>query len=375
MRFKIVTALACLIAINTYAQTPVVTTTTETKPATTFTVDVKNLKFNGDMRYRFDHADVEDNDNTYTDQKLRARLGVQAQLWDAKFDFRVSMGPGRTSTNVTLGSNSNASGNYALGVDRASFALGSETLVATFGRMGNPFVLVGSTDLVWDSDLNFDGISFKWIPAMESLNTTVSLSRFVIVTEGDTNSVNLNTLQVAVKKDFDDQHILATAGYHFYENLGGNAGLANGGTSGNPFTSGTDDDFYTDDFSIIDIGLEYGFKVGAQSLALYGNFIQNTEASNDDIGYLAGVRVNKLKKKDDWTVYYDFRELEASSTVGAFTDGESFQGGTDGNSHRLGFGYQVGESWYVAATALKGKNGLDNGIDVNRYLVDIGASF
>lgn len=90
--------------------------------------------------------------------RLRARLGVNAVIADdLQAHFRLATGGTTTSSNQTLGSDFNKL-NFAL--DRAYFDYkpleGAQVLV---GRMSNPWF---STDMLWDDDVNFDGIAGKY---------------------------------------------------------------------------------------------------------------------------------------------------------------------------------------------------------------------
>lgn len=99
--------------------------------------------------------------NSLEDRKrfhLRARFGVKAQITDwISADLRIATGNGRSpiSTNQTLGGN--GSSNYALWLDRASIRLKpSDEVAIDLGRFANPF---WSSDLVFDTDMNFDGVA------------------------------------------------------------------------------------------------------------------------------------------------------------------------------------------------------------------------
>ena len=89
--------------------------------------------------------------------RLRARLGVLAKITDgvsAGMRFTTGNTNDRVSTNQTLGSNFNK---YSFLVDRAYIKFDPvEWASVSGGRMPNPWF---ATDLVWDEDLNFDGIA------------------------------------------------------------------------------------------------------------------------------------------------------------------------------------------------------------------------
>jgi hypothetical protein len=115
--------------------------------------------------------------------RFRARLGILAQINDElTAGFRLSSGntTNPVSTNQTLGTDFNKT---TLVIDRAyleyqplpySAAAG---LTLWGGRMPNPFF---STSLVWDDDLNFDGVAgryqYSWTPFLKPYVTLGAFS-------------------------------------------------------------------------------------------------------------------------------------------------------------------------------------------------------
>lgn len=101
--------------------------------------------------------------NTLEDRqrfRLRARLGVKAQITDwITADIRLATGASSSpvSTNQTMGAD--GSGKYHLWLDRASIRLApTENVALEFGRFANP---LWTSDLVFDNDMNFDGVAIS----------------------------------------------------------------------------------------------------------------------------------------------------------------------------------------------------------------------
>lgn len=118
----------------------------------------------------FPTGNVADNVNRL---RLRARLGVLAKINDsvsAGLRFTTGNVNDRVSTNQTLGSNFNK---YSFLVDRAYIKFDpAEWASVSGGRIPNPWF---STDLVWDEDLNFDGVAVS----LRNVTPTQSLRPFV----------------------------------------------------------------------------------------------------------------------------------------------------------------------------------------------------
>lgn len=109
----------------------------------------------------------EDKDRTRF--RIRARLGAEADMgdnWTAGFRIATGETSTPTSTNQSLGLASQGQGGnfskYAIWLDRAFLKYEStpnpdKMFTAVIGRGDNPFF---STDLIYDEDLGFDGVSF-----------------------------------------------------------------------------------------------------------------------------------------------------------------------------------------------------------------------
>jgi hypothetical protein len=154
--------------------------------------------------------------------QLRARLGVRAQITDwIAADVRVATGNESSpiSTNQTLGAD--GSSNYQLWLDRASIRL---TPVAgvniDFGRFDNPF---WTSDLVYDNDLNFDGVAISGSGALsDQLSLFGSAGAFpVFNTDLNFGSSGIGTYAGGAFPSKDKYLFAAQAGVEFrpVENL------------------------------------------------------------------------------------------------------------------------------------------------------------
>lgn len=143
----------------------------------------QRIKLSGDLRVRYEKDFFDPQNgitynpstsnplqtlNTTVDRqalKLRARLAVDAKVGD---DFQVGLGlatdtnrsPGSpVSTNATLG---DAFNKKAIALDKAYLKWSPDPSFAAWaGRFPAPWY---STDLVWDPDINFDGVALQFRP-------------------------------------------------------------------------------------------------------------------------------------------------------------------------------------------------------------------
>ena len=91
--------------------------------------------------------------------RVRARFGLQAALtdtWSAGLRIATGSSDSPVSTNQTLGGGLSKKDIW---LDRARITWAPGVWNITAGRAENPFV---SSDLLYDGDLNFDGVSASW---------------------------------------------------------------------------------------------------------------------------------------------------------------------------------------------------------------------
>jgi sulfur carrier protein ThiS len=127
------------------------------------------ISLKGDLRYRYELISDETTNamgiqttaDRYRD-RVRARFNMEAKATDTVlvgFGFATTEGGDPRSSNQTLGGNGNLS-KYSLWLDRAALQLTPlDGLALSFGRFANPF---WSSELVFDNDLNFDGVAARY---------------------------------------------------------------------------------------------------------------------------------------------------------------------------------------------------------------------
>ncbi|MHC5165714.1 MAG: putative porin, partial [Planctomycetota bacterium] len=128
---------------------------------------LEDIKFYGDFRYRYEYRDRDWKSGSTDRHRVRARVGLKYDINDiatAEFfdDDGDTIGGDYVSGNKTLGDYW-ASKN--LWVDRAYVAYNpnwADGITALFGKMGNPFYKAGKNQLIWDGDLNPEGIALQY---------------------------------------------------------------------------------------------------------------------------------------------------------------------------------------------------------------------
>ncbi len=366
----------------------------------------ERLRWGGDMRLRYqgdffpsgnaDFAKPSDPDkvlNTESDRhrfRYRVRLKVKADIWNQdegapgslQAGIRLATGNEHdpVSTNDTLGDYYNKD-NFL--VDRAylkwsylfdqEWGLGRPAIEVSGGKIPNPFF---HTDLVWDSDLNFEGVALKL-----NANQDVTSPWDIFVTLGGFPLQELELYQrdkwlyggqagIAYNQEGAFSARLGVAMYE-YENIKGEPVDPSVASVSSKYWSAplyqqkgnilVDLDPTTDyrlglasDFSLLNITgqVDVGFWAPVY-VSLFGDYVRNMDFdekrirrllqsagnlqadyavdSEADEGYLVGIKVGhrKMRQFGDWKLSLYYKYLEADAVVDAFTDSDFHLGGTN----------------------------------------------
>ena len=331
------------------------------------TIDPTLLKWSGNLRHRFDSIRNESpaagKNETYDQARLRLRFGATANpVENLKIEMRLATGTGGTSTNQSYGDTVKGSRNYEIKLDRAAFDYGVNDFIHVGGgRMANPFVLVGENDMLFDSDLNFDGTAFLLGQNWGDVEVGVSAGLFILDDSKDTSAasasdVRLDALQVNAKVKMGWMDVIATAAEYTYCGVSQHAAIVTGDFAGNSNSGGV----YTYGYRVTAYGLELQTTMSEIPLRAFFEMAQNSEGI-DRTASIVGLRMGQLKNAGDFAMAWDYREVQKDATLGILTDAEAFGGGTDGRSHRFTAGYGVNKSLSAWLAFLSGEKGISAG--------------
>lgn len=322
----------------------------------------EKVKISGDLRYRHEHIDEETGTTTVEwkngrdRHRIRARLMLEAIVnneWDVA--FRLASGSkDPTSANQSL-ENSFSSKDFWL--DLAYFNWHPESmggLNVVGGKMKNPFYKVGKNQLVWDGDLNPEGLAVQVnMPIFGEDELFFNGGGFWVDESSSGVDTSLWGAQAYIRHDLgNSDYFLGGASYWDYGNIQGSSDLKSTWSDSSSFFGNTSDaNMFTSDYDILEVFGEYGFKFDSMPVAFYGSWVQNLVSSTSrDKGWLIGGKLNKAKAPGSWEVSYDYRVLAADAVVGALSDSDFIGGGTDGRGHKFGFKYQLAKNVQAATT-------------------------
>jgi len=369
-----------------------------------FSFKGERTEFKIDLRYRHEQIDKEGYDMRVR-HRLRARLGIFVSANDElDLGFRLASGSSDpVSTNQTLSGSFSSKGVW---IDLAYFDYHPEALKGLNligGKMKNPFFWKSKAELIWDTDLNPEGLLVKYKYSFDPITFNLNAGGFWLEErkakktedeKNDNDSAFLGgqaTLDFNFLEDYRFHFILGTGYYHFihmedYETLV----EADDGFGNNVNDDGT----YAHKFKELELHTELKFKINEIPFSLFGNYVKNHGVEEDnlkdndkyedniadfekeDTGWMAGFKIGKCKKRNSWEIRYIYRRLEADAVVGALTDSDFRGGGTDAKGHEIGIGYQPFKYWKIGFTFFHNTIGLnlsegEEETDYKRYQLDI----
>jgi hypothetical protein len=359
---------------------------------------ITELELFGDLRVRYEYrggrlpSNDPNNPNDWQErerERYRLRLGLRGTVLDDWFfGLRLETSAGARSTNVTMGGDAgNGNGPFNKGDDGISVGQaylgykGFPETTLTGGRFAIPFV---KTSLVWDDDINVEGLAEQWrhtftfadaAPASESfgkdgkavapspsepflrLDVFANFGQFVYDDSNPTNPIgarptqtqpiggetqlipNTNAFllgwQIGAKLDFP--HIVYFQIAPTLYNYTGNGNDFSLHFSGDPPINGVNQNQTgINSLLVFDIPAEIGWQVGKIPMRMFGDFATNidaddraTAAGHPDKGgnryaYQIGLGIGQLKKKRNWELDAWWQHQDQYSLDCNLTDNDLF---------------------------------------------------
>lgn len=339
----------------------------------------ERIQWKGDFRYRYENID-QDGKDSRNRSRIRARTSLVAELSDT-VEVGVGLATGGddpVSSNQTIGGGGSSKD---IKVDLAYFNWsGLENTNIIGGKYSNFLVRPAKKGLRWDGDWRPEGIGAIWD------NDTFFVQGLGTWLEGDSKNgtqfawvaqagMNINIGETGKLKFGAGYSVFDIAGetplFGDPEDFYGNSFVCD---PGYPVIG---DCQFKYDYHNVEAFAEYSFKLGGKSVSLFGNYTVNTEADDDDTGYLFGAKYGSAKDKGDWDITYFYELLEADATVGLLADSDFGGGGTDAKGHVFSGTYAFHKAWNFKATYFINTVNLASGDDddYERLQLDLNFKF
>lgn len=310
---------------------------------------VDKLEVSGDFRLRYEANSSDGPIPSWDRGVLRGRFGAAYKLSD-----RVTLG-GRIVTgdadnprtsDTTIGS---FNGDFDISLDQAYVAFTNNDLFLTGGKFAKPFI---STELVWDGDVNPQGLGGHF----EFFDTERSAARFAGIYFLINQSIfekGSDMLGGQVSLDFriqDNWNVSLSTAYYDY-----NIGLLNptvpGGARGNNVTD--DRLHYVSDFNLWDtVGtLSYNGFGDRWPVRLVADYVKNLGAEvSQDSGYGFDLFAGNLNQPGHFLFRYGYSQVETDAVLGMFSN-DNIVYPTNYELHTFSVDYALREHTFVGLTS------------------------
>ena len=362
------------------AISPVETTVSEIPAASESWPD--RIKLGGDFRYRFESIEVEGSDSR-SRHRIRARTNIKAQVADnTEVGFGLATGGNDpVSTNQTLGGGG-SSKPVVLDLAYVDWEA-TEGLHLLAGKFKNPLKRAGGQALTWDGDWTPEGFALKYQRDWFFVN---ALGTYL---EGDSKKRNDNFSwggQFGASGTFGDVKLAGGIGYYSIPTKGKATTFGDATDSGDYFGNtaveaggaacGTTPDatcMFLYDYELTQVFAEAAFNVGEWPALVFFDYVNNSDPSDNDTGWIIGTRLGQAKDRGQMQFAYYYADKEADSMIGMLTDSDFGGGGTDSKGHWVQFNYGLNESLTIGAQYFINEIDLSSGSksDFDRLMIDM----
>jgi len=334
------------------------------------------LSFKGDFRPRLELIDRDaDSLGQPVDERrrgrFRARLGLTAEVNDS-VDFIFELATGGDNPVSTNQSFDTGFTRKEIGVNLAYADWhATEDLSVQIGKVKNPWHRAGDHHLVWDSDLNPEGLVVNY----EHNGFFGAIGGFGVEERSSTDDTLLLSLQGGYEfKLSQDASLTAGLSYYAYTNMIGNSPFWDGVPYGNTVDANGD---FVYDYRMVEAFAEYETTIGDLPFSLFVDYIRNTEAPAFDTGYAFGGKIGKVRQPGDWEASIAYQDLERDAVVALFTDSDFGGGGTDATGFTIKAKYGLSKSWDFGGTLFVNEieENIGNPTDYLRLQIDFEFKF
>lgn len=323
----------------------------------------ERIKLKGDVRYRHEGFNIEDRRERHR-QRVRARLTAIAKVNDSvEVGFGLATGGSDPiSTNQTLGSGSSSKG-VVLDLAYAKWSTPIDGMHVLGGKFKNPLHRAGRNGLVWDGDLNPEGIGVTWVGERFFAN---GLGSWVDESGGDDDSFLLAG-QFGIAQILGDGRLKAGVGYYHYLDAKGEPAFFDGDGAGNRLDANGE---YVSGFELLEVFAEYRMQWNDFDLSVFADYVTNTASADDDAGFAIGSTLKLVGGSDIGWLY---QELEPDAVLGTFSNSDFIGGGTDGEGHIFTVGYPLTAKIGLRGTLFLNDRNIEFGSEESykRLMLDI----
>jgi hypothetical protein len=243
------------------------------------------------------------------------------------------------------------------------------------GKMKNPFYAVGRNQMLWDHDLNPEGLAAQY-SRKNGAGTSeffANTSLFWVQERGTDQDSFLLGGQAGIRQTLGRFGITAGAGLYDYTNTRGFATFYDAANSfGNSVDAGKKYLYNYRNLELFgELGLTEGFPIG-----LVADYITNIASDvKENRAYTIGAAIGRAGNPGSFSGRVFYRRVERDAVVGAFNDSDYAGGGTDNKGTMFGLDYQWTKNISLNATFFLTSRRIENSVDYNRLQLDTNLKF
>jgi len=329
-----------------------------------------SMSIKGDVRLRYESIDEEG--IVGRDRgRFRARLGLTADV-NENFKAVIQLATGGDNPTSTNQSFDGGFSRKDIGLDLAYLDWTPNDRTHVYGgKMKNPLHRPGSHALIWDSDLNPEGVAIQY-----QAGGFFGTAGLLFVEERSTAD---DSLLLALQGGFEFDlvrgvEVTAGVGYLSYTDTIGNAPFHDGNARGNSVDLNGD---LILEYKELELFIDLSANLGAMPVKVFVDFVQNSDANDEDSGLAFGAAIGKADEPGTWQASWAYQDIEADAVIGAFTDSDFGGGGTDSEGHVLKGKYALSDNWALGATYYMNEADAFTGIehDYKRFQLDLEFKF
>jgi len=307
------------------------------------------LAVSGDFRLRYETNSSDGPIPSWDRGVLRGRVAASYKLSDQLIvGARLATGdadnPRTTDTNI-----SDFGSDFEISLDQAWVAWSNSRLFLTGGKFAKPF---SSTELVWDGDVNPQGLGGHYdLFAKSNARARLSAIYFPINESIFEDSSSMAGGQLTVSSAFGEGWNLSLSSAYYDYELGALSPTAPGGARGNNVTA--DQRHYISDFNLWDTTgtLEYRGLGDRWNIKLVADYVHNLGAEvAEDSGYGADIFVGNLQQPGHFLFRYGIAQVETDAVLGMFSN-DNIVYPTNYELHTFSVDYALHEHTFLGLTS------------------------
>ncbi|MBI3620767.1 MAG: putative porin [Nitrospirae bacterium] len=355
---------------------------------------VDRVTFSGDLRIRDEQfwysavPGTNDDRNNRNRVRFRLRFGSQIKIKDLLVVVRLASGTGEAvSTNQTF---DNLFTQKSIWIDQAYLSWNpamARWATISAGRMQNPFVRFYSSDIVWDDDVNPEGIAEQLQFKSGGTVLFVNLAQLVLDEDGpaaapstDGHEQWMIAQQVGVTVE-PSSTLKATLAGAFYEVLNGTKGTfsQNPVQDGNTRAAG----ILVNRYHILDLTAALNVNAGPLPLAIMADYVRNLAdtvnaagtAPTGNVGYQVGAILGKASDPNTFELAYFYKVAETDATLADLADSDFGDGGINRRGHIVWVAYNPAKYFQAKAKMFVTTSDGPLKDDITRLQVDFSTKF